>query len=73
MKVWTRNKPNGFTHPEDMQKILAYLESHGQLHVSAKTVERLYYDFSDTWDAGWMSVNDEILEAFADWLENIDL
>jgi hypothetical protein len=52
---------------------MAYLESHGTLHVNAKTVERLYYDFSDAHAAGWLYVRDEYLEEFADWLEEIDL
>lgn len=73
MKVYTRNQPDNFTYPEDMQKIMAYLESHGTLHVNAKTVERLYYDFSETYAASWLCVRDEILEAFEEWLEEIDL
>ena len=73
MKVYTRNRPDDFIHPEDMRRIMEYLEQHGKLHVSAKTVERLYYDFSDTCAANWLNVRDENLEAFADWLEDIDL
>lgn len=73
MKVYTRNRAESFAYPEDMAKIMAYLEANGILRVNAKTVERLYRDFSDTYAAGWMSVNDDLLEEFADWLEDIDL
>jgi hypothetical protein len=73
VKVYTRNHLEELNHPEDMRKIMAYLESHGTLHVNARTVENLYYDFSDTYAAGWLFVNDDRLEEFADWLENIDL
>ena len=73
MKVYTRNHLEDLNHPEDMGKIMAYLEQHGTLRVNAKTVERLYYDFSDTYAAGWLIVDDDRLEEFADWLEEIDL
>ena len=73
MKVYTRHHLDELNHPEDMKKIMAYLESHGTLHVNAKTVERLYYDFSDTYAAGWLIVDDDNLQAFEDWLENIDI
>jgi hypothetical protein len=73
MKVYTKNRPEDFYHPEDMQQILAYLEQHGTLHVSAKTVEDLYYDFSDAHAAGWLIVDDDRLEEFAEWLDDIEI
>lgn len=74
MKVYTKNKAGGYRYPEDMKRILDYLSEHGTLHVSGSTVEEMYGDFSeDRYCAGWMSVDDDLLEEFADWLDEIDL
>lgn len=72
MKVYTPNKED-YTYPDEMEKILDYLSKHGKIHVSGKTIERLYEDFSDTrYCAGWMCVSNELLEEFADWLSEVD-
>lgn len=69
MKVWERNKPVLYDHPDDMEKILNYLTENGKLYVSGQTVEKLYREFSDRACASWLIVSDEWLEEFADWLE----
>ena len=48
MRVYRKFEPENFTYPKDMEKILSYLRKHGEILVSAGTVEKLYYDFSDT-------------------------
>lgn len=73
MKVYDLWKKDNFDYPEEMQKILDYLKAHGDLKVSASTVERLYREFSDMYCAGWLRVNDEFLAEFAEWLDEYDL
>ena len=74
MRVYIKNEANDFEYPEEMAKILNHLNANGKLLVSAKTVENLYRDFSDElYCAGWMGINQKLLEEFADWLEKIDL
>jgi hypothetical protein len=73
MKAYIKNKTYNFDYPADMEKILQYLNTHGKLQVSDATVERLYRDFSDTRCAGWLGPDEDTLEAFADWLEDIDV
>lgn len=74
MKVYTKNIPVEFTYPDEMAHILKYLNENGKIHVSAATIEELYYRFSDEcYCAGWIRVDDERLEEFANWLDNIDI
>lgn len=56
-----------------MKKIVSYLREHGSLQVSETTVERLYREFSETRAAGWLYATDENIEAFADWLNKVEL
>lgn len=67
-------------YPEDMQHILAYLESRGTLNVSVLELEKLYRDFSEEcYCAQWIRntsypfhpgqmIDDEVLLAFMRWL-----
>ena len=72
MKAYTL-KEYEFDYPDDMEKILDYLHSHGELHISPKEVERAYREYSDdVWCAGWISVNDNTLWEFANWLSERD-
>lgn len=73
MKVYVKNKTPKFTYPDDMEKILSYLNEHGKIQVSDETVEKLYYEFSDSHAASWLIVSEWSLESFADYLEGIDL
>lgn len=81
MKVYTKYENQSYDYPDQMELILAYLQANGELHVSGKTIEKLYREFSDSrYAAGWMTVSDilqeedlELLEAFATWLEDINL
>ena len=74
MKAYTKRDECTFDYPDEMAKILEYLEAHGTLHDSARTVQSLYRDYScERWSAGWIGVNDEILEEFADYLAEIDI
>lgn len=73
MKVYDLWKKDNFDYPEEMQKILDYLKAHGDLKVSASTVERLYREFSSEYSAGWLIANDEYLTEFAEWLDEYEL
>lgn len=74
MKVYERNEIYNFTYPEDMNKIINYLDRHGKVLVNYSTIQDLYYDFSDEkYCAGWMSVDEERLEEFEDWLTEINI
>lgn len=72
MKVYERFYTD-FRYPEDMMKILKYLNERGQIFVSAKTIESLYEDFSERACAGWLCVNDDTLADFEEWLNDVEL
>lgn len=73
MKVFERNKTFTFRYPDEMEKILNYLNTIGKIFVSPEKIEDLYEYFSDEkYCASWMTVNDKLLEQFADWLEGFD-
>ena len=68
MKAYTL-KEYEFDYPDDMEKILNYLHSHGELHISPKEVERAYREYSDdVWCAWWMNLDSYTLNEFANWL-----
>ena len=70
MRVYEKYKNQDFDYPDDMKRILDYLNEHGTLLVKSLTVEKLYYEFSeDQYCASWMCVNDDVLEEFANWLD----
>lgn len=74
VRVFIKNKETNFTYPDDMKKILDYLNSIGKILVSDSTIEELYYKFSDKeYCAGWVTVKEETLIEFADWLDKIEL
>ena len=71
MRVYRRFKECGFAYKEDMNLILDYLIRHGEILVDEYTIESLYYDFSwEKYSAGWMSVDEQRLEEFEEWLNN---
>lgn len=72
MKVYER-KYSDFRYPDDMKKIMDYLNERGKINVSAKTIEDLYYDFSDRSCAVWLYVDDDILKDFEEWLTEVDI
>jgi hypothetical protein len=74
MKVFEPFERPQYAYPEDMEKILNYLNEHGKINVKNSIIEDFYYDFSEEcYCAGWMSISDYILEEFADWLSEKDL
>lgn len=74
MRVYKKHESNNFTYPDEMKRILDYLDEHGTLFVNSAIVEKLYFIFSEEkYCASWMIVNDHLLEQFADWLDNYDI
>ena len=57
---------------EDIAKIREYLEIVGELNCSDQQLYILWDKFSDSWSASWLVVDNETLEAFADWLSDYD-
>ena len=73
MRVYDRKIKWEYDRQEDMELILDYLNEHGDILVDEVTIESLYYDFSwEKYSAGWMTVNEQLLEEFEDWLEHYD-
>ena len=50
-----------------------YRLEHGTLLVRPLTVEKLYHDFSKDRYAIWLYVDDDVLEEFANWLDELDI
>jgi hypothetical protein len=74
MEVYERKNEYYYRFPEDMERILEYLNEHGQVLVDGRTIEVLYEDFSDEkYCAGWMCVDNHILEEFEEWLNDYDM
>ena len=74
MKIYNKYDMHRFAFPKDMELILDYLRKHGEILVNEHAVESLYFDFSyKKYSAGWMSVDDKLLEEFADWLDKYEL
>lgn len=72
MRVYERK--HDFTYPSDMKMILDYLNIYGKILVKESTIEDLYYDFcKERYDAGWMCIDDKILDEFEEWLNEYEL
>lgn len=74
MKAYVKkHEPEPFLYPDEMGKILTYLDANGILQVPAEQVEGYYMMFSEEHCAGWLIVNDGVLAEFADYLAGIDI
>ena len=74
MKVYERNESIDFVYPDEMTKILDYLNKHGKILVKPSTIESLYFRFSDEqYSASWMIVDEELLKEFEEWLTEVDI
>lgn len=72
MRAFVPYEEYEFEFPEDMEKIIRYLNKHGKVNVNEKLLEALYGRFSDdAYCAQWMEVDDMILARFAEWLSEI--
>lgn len=58
-------------YPEDVRRIRQYLNNVGDLTATDEEIDWAWSMFSeDLYFAGWMKVDDRLLEEFADWLED---
>ena len=74
MRVYEQHSSQDFDYPDEMKRILDYLNEHGTVLVKPLTVEKLYYEFSeDRYRARWLRVDDNVLEEFSNWLDNYDI
>ena len=73
MRAYEKHDSQDFDYPDDMKRILDYLNEHGTLLVKPLTVEKLYHDFSKDRYAVWLYVDDDVLEEFANWLDELDI
>ena len=73
MRVYEKHDSQDFDYPDDMKRILDYLNEHGTPLVKPLTVEKLYHDFSKDRYAVWLYVDDDVLEEFANWLDELDI
>ena len=72
MRVYRRR--DQFDYPDDMKRLLEYLNENGEILVKASTIQTLYREFSDEkYCAGWMGVDDLMCAEFEEWLNDYDL
>ena len=69
------DKRKGFDplYPEDMETIIEYVESQGELNVDYKYLERLWEDFSSIYEAGFLQPNEQFLREFVRWITDQEI
>lgn len=74
MRVYEKYGSQDFTYPDEMERILDYLNRHGTLLIKPFTVQTLYYKFSeDKYCASWVIATNDVLDEFANWLDELDI
>lgn len=76
MKVYKLNREHDYSNcdrPLDMIFIMNMLEGMGEVLVSVKLIEELYYKFSDEHCCGWRTVDEQSVNEFAEWLDEVEL
>ena len=67
--MYFKKRDNTSTN-EDVATIRAYLTQIGDLSATDEEIEDSYADFSESrYAAGWMRLDDELLDEFATWLD----
>lgn len=56
-------------HPEDVER-LAEVSILKSLRLSNIEIEKVWSDFSGSLCAGWLTVNEDTLKQFAEWVES---
>lgn len=67
------NKKYKFNHPDDMTKIITFLEATGKINIEYKLLEDLYYDYSESVACGWRCVDAHSLNEFAEFLARVEV
>ncbi len=74
MRVYIKNEKPEYEYPGALAEILIYLREHGELYISESSVEKFYREFSrEQYRTDWAEAKREVIEAFADWLSEIDI
>jgi len=74
MKAYIKTSNTKFNYPTQMEILLKYLNENGKLFISDYKVEDLYREFSsEIYHVGWLHVDEEALEEFADFLSKVDI
>lgn len=64
-------KRNNTSLHEDITTIREYLSHVGDLSATDEEIEEKYAEFSESkYAAGWMRLDDELLDEFATWLDH---
>lgn len=68
--MYFKKRKNTSTN-DDVAVIRAYLSRVGDLSATDEEIEDKYADFSENrYAAGWMRLDDTLLDEFATWLDN---
>jgi len=74
MKVFIPNEGNfKFTYPDEMEKIIKFVEDRGTLNVKYPTLEKLWYAFSETWCAEFLIPDEATMSSFIDWMNDLEV
>ena len=75
MKVFVSNDKDecNFTYPDSMEQIINYLESKGKINVGYMTLEKLWYAFSETYDAQFLTPDEQLLREFTGFIKALDV
>lgn len=66
-----RFRETNIAYPDDVKLIRSYLESAGTLDATDNELACMWEKFSDEYYAAtWMTVDDELLERFVDYIED---
>lgn len=67
-----------FDFPDDMRTLIRFLEEDNiKINCDLKTLEKLWYAFSETWDAHFLGVSrtdeNDTYPRFLEWVKGIDI
>lgn len=67
-----------FDYPDDMNKLISLLERDNiKINCDLKTLEKLWFAFSETWDANFLGVSEDdendTYPTFLKWVKGIDI
>lgn len=64
-----------FDYPDEMRKLLNLLEADNiKINCDLKTLEKLWYAFSEIWEAHFLSVsNNDTYPRFLKWVRDVDI
>lgn len=74
IEIPNKNESGKLTHFEDVGEIKTRLDNIGaKINISDKVLEVLWYAFSESWCANWLTVDDETFGDFCDWVDDLSI